>query len=105
MFDISTINKRYFNISISVTNDEGKELDISLDVEPPKIKTLKKIIVLSKDKDDENAMSEAITLILNKNKTGFKVPNEIIENLDTDQYKAILKEYTSWLKEVKNNPN
>ncbi|QNU66916.1 hypothetical protein EHE19_019160 [Ruminiclostridium herbifermentans] len=105
MFDINTINKRYFDISISVTDDEGKEHSFRLDVEPPKVKTLKKIIALSKNKDNEEAMSEAIRLILNKNKTNFKVSDEIIENLDIDQYKAIFNEYSKWLNEVRNSPN
>lgn len=105
MFDINMINKRYFEINISVKDDEGETHSVKLEVEPPKVKTLKKIVLLSKNKDDENAMSEAITLILNKNKTGYKVPNVIIDELDLDQYNGIFEEYSEWLSEVKNSPN
>jgi hypothetical protein len=105
MFDINTINKRYFDIKLEVENDEGKTFNICLEVEPPKIKSLKKIIALSKNKDDENALSEAITIILNKNKTDYKVSDEIIDELDLDEYNGILSSFFSWLKEVKNSPN
>jgi uncharacterized protein YrzB (UPF0473 family) len=105
MFDLNTINKRYFDINISVKDDDGKEHNISLQVEPPKIKTLKKIVSLSKNKDDEDSMSQAISLILSKNKTGSKVPDSVIDELDMDQYTAILTAYFKWLGEVKNDPN
>jgi uncharacterized protein YrzB (UPF0473 family) len=105
MFDINTINKRYFDINISVRDDEGNEHSIKLEVEPPKLKTLKKIVALSKDKEDEDSLSQAISMILNKNKAGSKVPEEIIEELDLDQYNAILIEFFKWLGEVRNDPN
>ncbi len=105
MFDINTISKRYFDINISVKDDEGQTHSIRLEVEPPKVKTLRKIITLSKNKDDEEAMSQAISLILNKNKACRKVPQAIIDELDIDQYKAIFDEYSNWLNDVKNSPN
>lgn len=105
MLDISIINKRYFEISISVEDDEGKVYSVTLEVEPPKLKAYKKIVALSKDKDNEETLSEALRIILNKNRTGYKVPDGIIDNLDTDQYKTIFSEYSKWLSEVRNNPN
>lgn len=97
MFDINSINKRYFNIKIG---------ELVLDVEPPKIKTLKKIISLSKGKtDDVVSISEAIKLILSKNKSGYLVSDEIIDELDMDQYSIILTEYFKWISDVKNSPN
>ena len=105
MLDISTINRRYFDINISVQDDEGKTHNISLNVEPPKVKTLNKIISLSKDKENEDTMSEAILLVLNKNKSGYKVSKEIIDELDTDEYVTILTEYFNWVAEVRNSPN
>lgn len=98
MFDINSINKRYFNIKIN---------GIELDVEPPKIKVLKKIISLTKNKSEDSIseLSEAVKLILSKNKTGYLVPDEIIDDLDLDQYNAILIEYFKWIGEVKNSPN
>ena len=98
MFDIRTINKRFFRIKI-----DGLELD----VEPPKIKVLKKILSLSKQQDEESIdqLSEAVGLILSKNKSNYKVSEDIIDELDIDQYKAILTEYFKWIAEVKNSPN
>lgn len=98
MFDISTISKRYFSIKIN---------DIEIEVEPPKIKTLKKIITLSKNHGEDaiNELSEAVKIILSKNKTGYQVPDEIIDEIDLDQYNAILIEYFKWISEVKNSPN
>ena len=95
MFDINAINKRYFNIKIG---------EVILDVEPPKIKSLKKIVSLSKNRN-EDALSEAISLILSRNKTGYVVPDEMIDELDMDQYNAILIEFFKWIGEVKSDPN
>jgi hypothetical protein len=96
MFDINSVNKRHFNIKLN---------DLELNVEPPKVKTLKKIVGLAKNKDDENALSEAIGLILSKNQTGYKIPDEVIDDLDIDQYNSILIEFFKWLGEVRNSPN
>ena len=98
MLDINTISRRYFNIKIN-----GMELE----VEPPKIKVLRKIVDLSKNRG-ENAideLSEAVKMILSKNKTGYKVPDDVIDDLDMDQYLTILTEYFKWLTEVRNSPN
>ncbi len=98
MLDISTINRRYFNIKIN---------DVELEVEPPKIKVLRKIVDLSKNHNNNaiDELSEAVKMILSKNKTGYKVPDEVIDELDMDQYLTILTEYFKWLNEVKNSPN
>jgi len=62
MFDISEINKRYFDIKLSVTVTEivdGEEVEkqvvLALEVEPPKVKTLKKIVNLSKTAKKESS--------------------------------------------------
>jgi hypothetical protein len=59
---------------------------------------------LSKDKDQES-IALAISMILNKNKAGKKVPDVIIDELDMDQYNAILTAYFNWLGEVRSDPN
>ena len=105
MLDINVINTRYFDIKITVKDDDGEEHIVSLNVEPPKVKTLNKITSSYKNKDDENMMSEIMRLILNKNKTNYKVPNEIIENLDIDQCKEIFDKYSKWLNINRQDPN
>lgn len=98
MFDVNTVSRRYFQITIGA---------ITLEVEPPKIKALKKIINLSKSKDETalTDLSEAIGMILNKNKTGYVIPVEILDELDLDQMSAILTAYFDWLNDEKNSPN
>lgn len=98
MFDINTVNKRYFDIRI-----DNKELNI----EPPKVKTLKKITSLSKVRNEEamDDLAEAVKKILSKNKQGYEVPQETIDELDFDQMNEILTAYFEWLAKSKNSPN
>ena len=74
---------------------------------PPKIKALKKITALSKSRD-EDAMSDlstAVGMILSKNKAGYIVPDDVIDDLDLDQMNKILTAYFEWLSKSKNSPN
>lgn len=98
MFDISTVSKRYFLIKIN---------EISLEIEPPKVKTLKKITALSKAKEEDamDDLAEAVGIILNKNKAGYKVTEDLVDELDFDQLNEILKAYFEWLSKRKNSPN
>ena len=98
MYDISVINKRYFDIKIGT---------IELEVEPPKIKTLKKIMSLSKSRSEEtmNDLAEAVGMILNKNKSGYVVASEIIDELDLDQLNEILTAYFEWVSKEKSSKN
>lgn len=89
IFDISVINKRYFDIKIG---------DLSLRVGPPKNKVLKKIMV-------ETDSAEAVRLIVNKNETDYVVPYELLDELDSDQLDEIIVAFFTWLKGVKNSPN
>ena len=108
MFDISTVNKRYFEVKLHATNDEGEIIkSINIEVEPPKLKVLKKITSLTKSRQEDaiNDLTEAIEMLLNKNKAKSKVPNEFIEELDLDQMNELLTEYFEWLNKSKNSPN
>lgn len=98
MFDISTVSKRYFAIKLE---------EISLDVEPPKLKALKKITALAKSREEEamDDLVEAVSMILNKNKTKYKVSEELIDELDFDQINEILTAFFEWLTKSKNAPN
>jgi len=98
MFDLNTINARYFDVTI------GK---LVLQVEPPKIKVLKKIMALTKSRNEDALieLSEAVRLILNKNKTKCVVSCDVIDELDTDQLNEVIAAYFEWLGKVKNSPN
>lgn len=98
MFDINTVSKRYFNIKIG---------DLTLEVEPPKVKVLKKITSLSKTKNEDamDDLAEAVRLILSKNKSKHEVSEKIIDELDFDQLEQILSAYFDWMAKTKNSPN
>ena len=114
MFDVSTISKRYFEVKIEVEDEDGKKYSADLEVEPPKLKALKKLTSIAKtvsDKkadDEDDAMDDlhdAMRIILNKNKAKQKVSNALIENLDTDQMEGILASFFGWLSSERKNPN
>jgi len=115
MFDINTVSKRYFGIKLSYIDEEEETHTAQLEVEPPKIKVLKKITALSKmrkndSEDSENQdvmaeLSEAVRTLLSKNKNEYKVPMEYIDDLDFDQLQGILTAYFEWLAKEKNSPN
>ena len=114
MFDINTVNKRYWDIKLNVTIDKvvddieiEKEVELKLEVEPPKLKALKKITSLSKVRDEDalDDLSEAVRMILNKNKDKIKVSDEIMGELDLDQLSGILTAYFEWLGKEKISKN
>lgn len=114
MFDINTVNKRYWDIKLNVTIDKivddietEREVELKLEVEPPKLKALKKITSLSKVRDEDaiDDLSEAVRMILNKNKDKIKVSDEIMGELDLDQLSAILTAYFKWLGKEKTSKN
>lgn len=98
MFDVNSVNKRYFSIKIG---------EVALEVEPPKIKTLKQVMALSKTRDASaiNDLASAVSMVLSKNKTGYVVSEDLIDELDLDQLNEILTAFFRWLVETKNLPN
>lgn len=108
MFDINGVNKRYFELTLHETTDEGEIKDsIKLEVEPPKLKVLKNLTRLSNAKGSNTIgeLTDSIKLILNKNKAKIKVPEVFIEDLDMDQMDILLTEYFNWLNNTKKSPN
>ena len=107
MFDVTTLSKRYFGLRLTVEADDGKR-DIDLEIEPPKFKTIKRLMALSKSGEDENQidmLTDAMQKLLSKNKSGYKVPRELIEELNFDELQAILEAFLSWIAEVQNQKN
>jgi len=107
MFDVSTIAKRYFDIRLSVETDDGETKTVELQVEPPTVKQLRNLTAIASD-GTENViedMRDAVRDMLSKNKTGYKVPAEYIDNLDIDQMTAILTAYLEWVVKEKQAKN
>jgi len=106
IFDINTVSKRYFTIKLNIVEDEVAR-ELVLEVEPPKLKSLKKITSLSKVRDEDAIvdLSAAVGMILSKNKAKFKVPDELIDELDLDEMNAILTAYFEWLSKEKTSKN
>lgn len=105
MFDIKGINKRYFGITLYLEED-GEEKKVSINVEPPKVKTLKKLPSLANSSEDKaiDELEEAIIELLNKNKERIKV-NEYVEELTIDEMTELLTAFFKWLNEEKKAKN
>jgi len=114
MFDILTVSKRYFEIKFTVSMEEtvnGEVVEVEkeykLEIKPPKLKALKKIMSLSKTRQEEamDDLSEAIRMIFNSNKTNYAVPIKVIDELNYDEMNEILTAYFEWLNKEKNTKN
>ena len=95
MFDLNNIITRYFTLSINNTQ---------LEVEPPRVKTLKKLIAVQKS-EDYDAFIEVMSEVLSKNRQKKKITVEMLDGIDVDVLNEISVQYFTWLSEVKNNPN
>lgn len=101
MYDMTKVKKRYFDMKLS----NGKFIQI----EPPKIKDLKKITEISHKSGEEMTAKDLddiytiIKLIMNKNKQNYKVPTELIESMDLDSIYEFINAYIEWLNSVKKN--
>ena len=84
-----------------------------LNVEPPKMKILKKIAALSEVKDTENLsesdinnLIEALSLALSKNKQNYKVSvTQIEEEYDILEVVDFLDAYFNWVNSIQESKN
>lgn len=96
------VNERTYGVSIK---------DEKINILPPKLKHLRKIVELSKHmKNDEiegiDGIADTVSLILSQNSRGNKYTAEWVEeNLSIDDIKNLLSGYTAWLDSIKNSPN
>lgn len=105
MYDMTKLKTRYFDIRLK----NGKVLNI----EPPKLKVLKKIAALSAVKDTEEFgekdienLTTAVSLALSKNKQNFKISTEQVEdNYDIDEIVDLLNNYFEWVNSIQNQKN
>ncbi|WP_294405584.1 hypothetical protein [uncultured Clostridium sp.] len=107
MFDVKSVNARYFEVKLSLTDDNGEIIkSIDVEVEPPKVKVLKRLTGLTKSKENTmEELTECINLILNKNKTKSTIPVEYIDDMDFDEMQNLILKYFEWLSSAKNLPN
>lgn len=105
MYDMTKLKKRYFSIKLT----DGKVLNI----EPPKMKVLKKILSMAEvedtnelDQSDIDNLSEALSLALSKNKENYKISTDYIdENFDTTEIQDLLKNYFEWVESIQSSKN
>jgi thymidylate synthase ThyX len=112
MFDVSQIQKRYFEIRLTVETEDGQTEDgqtntVELQVEPPTVKQLERLTSVAKADASEvlEELRDAVGSILSKNKARYRVPDAYIENLDFDQLSGILTAYMQWVAEEKQAKN
>ena len=107
MFDVKSINTRYFEVKLSLTDDNGEVIkNIDVEVEPPKVGLLKRLTGLTNAKDNTmGELTECIRLMLNKNKTKSTIPVEYIYDMDFDEMQNLILKYFEWLSSTKNLPN
>lgn len=99
-----TYTSRFFTVTFTREDDEtSKEISITVDVTPAKLKTLRKIENLKADKDNASfdEFAKLICKIFSKNKQKIKV-DDYIDDLDIDELSLLLENYVDWLS---NNPN
>ena len=95
MLDLNLIT-RYFEVKIG---------NYELQLEPCSLKTLRKLSEMNKDTTFAE-LTDLVKIIINKNKTNYKIPDEVIESISMPQMMILLQAYMSWLTDEKtNNPN
>lgn len=106
MFDIRSVNTRYFGVTLYVRNDITDEVEKTLEVNvaPPKLKVLKKVTSLGKT-DEESDIIEAVSLILNSNAKHTRVPEEFIEDLKLNEMITFLNEFFKWINDTHKSKN
>ena len=103
MYDMTQFVPRYFKTKLK----NGKIIE----VEPTKLKVLKKILKLSgvknemTEKDFEN-ITLATSMALSKNKQNYNVSTEWLEdNHNIDELQDLLINYFDWVNEINNSKN
>lgn len=102
MLDLTAVRRRYFQVKFN-----GRVLE----VEPPKLKTLNKLVSIAKTAEHNELgafpeMTPLIAQLLSKNKKGIKISPAVVEdNLDSDEMLVLLTEFIAWINQEKNDPN
>ena len=105
MFDVKNcVKQRYFPVKLYMT-DNGTEKNIVINVEPPRIKTLKKLMTFAeKTEVSADEFKYMITALLNKNKE-HKSVDKYVDELSIDQLQAVYTAFMEWLDQSKKEKN
>ena len=95
MYKINIKNSRYFQAEFEIAIEGQEPYKIILDVEPCKLKILRKFTELS-NKSNKEDIIELFQAVLNKNKTGYIVPVEAIDELTIEEMIEFLYAYFTW---------
>lgn len=105
MYDMTKYIPRYYEMKF--------KNGVILNLEPPKIKMLKRIAALSEVKDTNNLkeedisnLTEAMSIALSKNKQNYIVSaNKIEEEFDIIEIMEFLEDYINWVNEIQSSKN
>lgn len=103
MLDLTQVKTRYFPVRLQ--KPDGKTIVIN--VKPPKARILKTIAGFKNvgDNVDFDDVIDAVLSVLNNNKSGYKVPREIIEEMDIDTMIYLLTEIMTWVNNERKKKN
>lgn len=104
MYDVSQVQKRYFDIRLLVEDEDGQIRKVELQVEPPSVKMMDRLTSVAGE-DAVKELSSAVRDMLSKNKSGFQVPDVYVEKLDIDQLTGIIKAFMEWVQTEKKAKN
>ena len=106
MLDLVTVKKRYFPVTLPVEQEDGTVTSLRLDLEPPKLKTVRRLQkLMGSEQGSIEALSYGVAEILSKNRQGIKVTPDMADELDFDQMQAILVPYMEWVAAAQNQKN
>lgn len=102
MFDVKNcVKSRYFDLKLY--DKDGKSIVIN--VEPPKVKTLKKMVSFSEKQEvTKDEFKYMICAILSKNKNKVDV-EKYVDELTTDQLNAVFSAFMEWINNTKTEKN
>lgn len=108
MFDVSSVNQRFFGVTLHVMDEAGEDHALLLQVEPCKMKTLKGFLALQHESGEEvlNKLQDLVLKVLRKNKGRKEVPAEYAEEMTIDELTGLLAAYFGWINKThKSDPN
>lgn len=104
MLNLTLAGRRYFEVLLA-----GDNHTVKLAVKPPKLKTLKKLQLLSKgmqgDDIDVDLLIDVVVSILKNNKNNINIKPEMVEELSIDQLMNLMTAYTEWINSERKEKN